>query len=51
MVNTRANMLSATDITDGIALDKYSFVRDAYLQRGRSRVEALVRDGKDAGAP
>ena len=30
--------LQAGDVLDGAALDKYSFVRDAYLQRQRNRV-------------
>jgi phospholipid-binding lipoprotein MlaA len=33
LVNTRANLLNATDVLEGAALDKYSFVRNAYLQR------------------
>ncbi|MBO9689289.1 MAG: VacJ family lipoprotein, partial [Mitsuaria chitosanitabida] len=33
LVNTRANLLRVTDMLDGIALDKYTFIRDAYLQR------------------
>ncbi|MFG6446904.1 VacJ family lipoprotein [Roseateles sp. BYS180W] len=33
LVNVRANLLRVTDMLDGIALDKYTFVRDAYLQR------------------
>jgi phospholipid-binding lipoprotein MlaA len=41
IVNTRAGLLSASRLLDDIALDKYSFVRDAYLQRRRS----LVYDG------
>ncbi len=41
LVNTRANLLGATKLLDDIAIDKYSFVRDAYLQRRRS----LVFDG------
>jgi phospholipid-binding lipoprotein MlaA len=41
LINTRANLLGATKLLDDIALDKYSFVRDAYLQRRRS----LVFDG------
>lgn len=41
LVNTRANLLGASGLLDDIALDKYSFVRDAYLQRRRS----LVYDG------
>ena len=43
LVNTRANLLGATRVLDDIALDKYSFVRDAYLQRRRS----LVFDGNE----
>ncbi len=41
IVNTRAGLLRATRVIDDIALDKYTFVRDAYLQRRRS----LVFDG------
>lgn len=33
LVNTRANLLGASDLLSNAALDKYSFVRDAYLQR------------------
>ncbi len=40
-VNTRANFLGASRMLDDIALDKYSFVRDAYLARRRS----LIFDG------
>jgi phospholipid-binding lipoprotein MlaA len=51
IVNTRANLLSTTGLLDDIALDKYSFTRDAYLQRRRS----LIYDGnppdEDAEAP
>ncbi|HET7794578.1 MAG TPA: VacJ family lipoprotein [Rhizobacter sp.] len=41
VVNQRANLLGATGMLNDIALDKYVFVRDAYLQRRRS----LVFDG------
>ncbi len=41
IVNTRAGLLRATRVIDEISLDKYTFVRDAYLQRRRS----LVFDG------
>ena len=41
VVNTRANLLDATKVLEDAALDKYRFVRDAYLQRRRS----LVYDG------
>ena len=46
VINTRANLLGASKLLDDIALDKYSFLRDAYLQRRRS----LVFDG-DEPAP
>ena len=52
IVNTRSGLLGATRVIDDIALDRYTFVRDAYLQRRRS----LVFDGDvpetpaDAGA-
>ena len=41
IINTRANLLGASQVLDDIALDKYTFLRDAYLQRRRS----LVFDG------
>ncbi len=40
-VNLRALLLGASRMLDDIALDKYSFVRDAYLARRRS----LIFDG------
>lgn len=46
VVNTRANLLSASDVLEGAALDKYSFVRNAYLQRR----QYLLSDGKQAQA-
>jgi phospholipid-binding lipoprotein MlaA len=41
IVNTRSGLLGATRVIDDIALDRYTFVRDAYLQRRRS----LIFDG------
>jgi phospholipid-binding lipoprotein MlaA len=41
LIDTRANLLGATKVIDDIALDKYTFIRDAYLARRRS----LVYDG------
>jgi phospholipid-binding lipoprotein MlaA len=32
-INARSNFLRAGEMLDGIALDKYTFYRDAYLQR------------------
>ncbi len=43
LVNVRANLLGTTNMIDSMALDKYSFVRDAFLQRRRS----LVLDGDE----
>ena len=40
-IDTRANLLDTEEIIDEAALDKYEFLRDAYLQRRRS----LVHDG------
>ena len=38
LVDTRANLLSAGDLLDQAALDKYAFTRDAYLQRRQSLI-------------
>lgn len=37
-VNARANLLRASSVLDEAALDKYSFVRDAYLQKRRAEI-------------
>jgi phospholipid-binding lipoprotein MlaA len=41
-INRRAELLSAENVMDGAIIDRYSFIRDAYLQRRQS----LVCDGK-----
>lgn len=38
VVDTRAGLLQATRMLDSIALDRYSFVRDAHLQRRQNQV-------------
>jgi phospholipid-binding lipoprotein MlaA len=38
IVSFRAGLLGATELLDGIALDKYSFTRDLYLSRRRNQV-------------
>jgi len=38
VVNLRSTYLGAGAIVDGAALDKYSFIREAYLQRRRNQV-------------
>lgn len=45
IVEARANLLRAGSLLDQAALDKYSFTRDAYLQRRESQIRALT--GKD----
>ena len=47
LVDARANFLSTTDLLDSIALDKYTFTRDAYITRRRS----LVYDGNPPDEP
>jgi phospholipid-binding lipoprotein MlaA len=41
LINTRAELLDASNILEQAALDRYVFQRDAYLQRRRS----LIYDG------
>ncbi|MGZ2743482.1 MlaA family lipoprotein [Burkholderia stagnalis] len=53
LVNTRANLLGAGDVLEAAAIDKYSFVRNAYLQRrqmliGNARGEASASSDSDA---
>ncbi|RKP45728.1 VacJ family lipoprotein [Pararobbsia silviterrae] len=47
LVNTRANLLGASDLLSNAALDKYSFVRDAYQQRRAY----LLHAGNGTSAP
>jgi phospholipid-binding lipoprotein MlaA len=47
IVNKRSSLLGATRVIDDIALDKYTFIRDAYLQRRGS----LVFDSDAPQAP
>jgi phospholipid-binding lipoprotein MlaA len=46
-VQTRANLLDVTDVLEEAALDRYSFVRDAYFQRRRN----LIYDGSPPPLP
>jgi phospholipid-binding lipoprotein MlaA len=47
VIDTRANLLGASKVLDGIALDKYTFIRDAYIARRRH----LVYDGNPPEPP
>lgn len=42
VVDTRAELLNATSLMEDVALDRYQFLRDAYLQRRQWR----IRDGE-----
>lgn len=48
-VDTRAGLLRASSLLEGAALDPYSFMRDAYLQRRQSLIENLVEEGSGLG--
>ncbi|HBD34196.1 MAG TPA: ABC transporter [Cupriavidus sp.] len=51
VIDTRAQLLGASSLIEAAALDRYSFLRDSYLQRRNY----LIHDGevpdKDGGAP
>jgi len=47
VVDTRANLLGASRVLEDVALDPYTFVRDAYLQRRR----AEIREGDPPELP
>ncbi len=47
-VDARANLLNAERIVNDIALDRYSFIRDAYLQRRQAQVNARTGAEEDA---
>lgn len=47
LVHARAGLLSATNLLEQVAFDKYSFVRDSYLARRRN----LVFDGNPPEEP
>ncbi|MDN5842315.1 MAG: VacJ family lipoprotein [Alcaligenaceae bacterium] len=49
IVDTRANLLDADKLVDQIALDKYSFIRDAYLQRRNTLVQSRRGGGAAPG--
>ena len=46
LINTRASLIGASDLLSAAALDKYSFVRGAYLQRRQYEI-----DGGSSAAP
>jgi phospholipid-binding lipoprotein MlaA len=49
-VDVRANLLRVGNVIEGAALDKYSFTRDAYLQKRQADVDdQKPRDGAAPG--
>jgi phospholipid-binding lipoprotein MlaA len=44
-IDTRANLLEADRLVDEVALDRYSFIRDAYIQRRESMVSSRRNGG------
>lgn len=58
LINTRANLLSAGALVDQVALDRYAFIRDAYLSRRRDALydgappmDTFADEPDDAKAP
>jgi len=49
VVDARANLLEADRLVDQVALDKYSFIRDAYLQRRKAMVQSRRQGGEAVG--
>ena len=53
VLDARAQVLDASDLIEGAALDRYEFVRDAYMQRRENRINdgEAPRDKGDSTAP
>lgn len=49
-VDYRASLLEAEELVDQIAIDKYSFIRDAYLQRRKAMLDSRKRSQRAATA-
>ena len=48
-VDTRAQLLGATNVLEGAALDKYSFTRDLYLNRRQRQIDDMIDKGIGLG--
>lgn len=51
VIDMRASLLTTTNTVDRVALDPYSFVRDAYLQRRAAMVLGHRASGDEANLP
>lgn len=49
-VDTRSNLLRVSDVLEGAALDKYSFIRDSHLQKRRAEVFESGPRSEDSSA-
>ncbi len=50
IVNARNNYYEAGDLLEGAAIDKYTFTRDAYIQRRQYQIDQ-AKEGKESSAP
>ena len=50
LVNARNNYYEAGDLLEGAALDKYTFTRDAYIQRRQYQIDQ-AKEGKEPPPP
>lgn len=50
-IDRRASLLRVTDVVEEAALDRYSFVRDSYLQRRRAKISEGEEEDLSAPAP
>jgi phospholipid-binding lipoprotein MlaA len=50
IVNARNNYYEAVDLLEGAALDKYTFTRDAYIQRRQYQIDQ-AKEGKEPPLP
>jgi phospholipid-binding lipoprotein MlaA len=50
VVNARNNYYEAGDLLEGAALDKYTFTRDAYIQRRQYQIDQ-AKEGKEPPLP
>jgi phospholipid-binding lipoprotein MlaA len=48
LIDARASLLSASNLLEEAALDRYEFIRDAYLQRRASKISSGRERGPDA---
>jgi phospholipid-binding lipoprotein MlaA len=49
-IDRRANLLRIGDVVDQAALDKYSFTREAFMQKRNAEVFDFKKESEDAGA-